>query len=59
MQLQVCVLFADTGVIVADYDWGKYNRLLDIGGATGSLLSEIIHRTGVKGVVCDLKQVCF
>ena len=45
------------GSLLADHNWSQYSRILDIGGATGSLLSEILNQHGGKGVVCDLENV--
>lgn len=44
--------------IVHDFNWGKFNRIVDIGGATGSLLHSILLKyPNTKGVLFDQPQV--
>lgn len=50
---------AGVQAIVRDYPWKRRSRILDIGGASGSLLAAILSQPGSKslGVLCDLPQV--
>ena len=43
--------------LAADYDWGQYSRILDIGGASGSFLALIMEKHDIEGAVCDQPQV--
>ncbi len=44
--------------IVADYDWSLYDRILDIGGAYGSVLAALMQANpAAHGVLFDLPQV--
>ncbi len=47
--------------IVADYDWSMYDRILDIGGAYGSVdnvLAALMQANpAARGVLFDLRQV--
>ena len=44
--------------ILADFDWSQYTRVLDIGGAYGSMLAGIMHaHPAARGVLYDLPQV--
>ena len=43
---------------MSDYDWGKHARFVDIGGAYGSFLSDLLSRhPGSTGVLFDQSQV--
>lgn len=45
--------------LVTDYDWSRFERVLDIGGAYGSMLEGILRvNTSAQGVLFDLPQVC-
>ncbi|KAK9789206.1 hypothetical protein WJX73_010674 [Symbiochloris irregularis] len=52
---------ADKGcgdMLIRDYNWGKFTRVLDIGGCTGSFLRDIIQAWGTsKGVIIDRPTV--
>jgi len=44
--------------LVTDYNWNRFDRVLDIGGAYGSMLEGILRvNTFAKGVLFDLPQV--
>jgi len=41
-----------------DYNWSRYSRIIDIGGALGSMLGTVLHRNpGCTGVLFDQHQV--
>lgn len=42
-----------------DHKWSQYDRILDVGGATGSFLAMILKGSAkeAQGVVCDLPAV--
>ena len=41
-----------------DYKWGQFRRILDIGGASGSVLEGLLGNSRTtQGIVCDLPQV--
>ena len=45
--------------LVTDYEWSRFDRVLDIWGAYGSMLEVILRvNTSAKGVLFDLPQVC-
>ena len=39
------------------YDFSEFNKVMDIGGGLGVLLSRIIKKSGIKGILFDLPQV--
>ena len=44
--------------MVLDYNWQRYQRVVDIGGAYGSFLARILRRnTKAAGVLFDQPQV--
>eukprot|EP00743_Colponemidia_sp_Colp-15_P006346 GILK01006830.1.p1 GENE.GILK01006830.1~~GILK01006830.1.p1 ORF type:complete len:401 (+),score=59.38 GILK01006830.1:46-1248(+) len=44
--------------IVAGYDWGRFQRVLDIGGSMGLVLASMMYKhTQVRGVLFDLPEV--
>ena len=44
--------------VVLDYNWQRYQRVVDIGGAYGSFLARILRRnTKASGVLFDQPQV--
>ena len=46
--------------ILEDFEWGRYKRVLDVGGAHGAVLAAIMnHQPGVTGVLFDQPQVHF
>ena len=54
------ILWSDTGnkVVSEDYKWGQFRRILDIGGASGSVLEGLLENSRTtQGIVCDLPQV--
>ena len=44
--------------MVADFPWASYDRIVDIGGAHGSVLAALLaHIPAAKGVLFDLPDV--
>ena len=44
--------------VVLDYNWRRYQRVVDIGGAYGSFLARFLrHNTKATGVLFDQPQV--
>lgn len=44
--------------VVSDFPWGSYNRILDIGGAYGSVLAALMESNpAAEGVLFDLPDV--
>jgi O-methyltransferase domain len=44
--------------ILAEYDFGRFARIADIGGGTGQFLAEVLKRhPGCTGVLCDQHHV--
>jgi len=44
--------------VVSDFPWGSYNRILDIGGAHGSVLAALMEANpAAEGVLFDLPNV--
>ena len=44
--------------MVLDYNWRRYSRVVDIGGAYGSFMARILrHNTKAAGVLFDQPQV--
>lgn len=44
--------------VLADYDWSKFDRVVDIGGAMGSTLAAVLRQQAhATGVLFDLPQV--
>ena len=44
--------------ILADFDWSQYTRILDIGGAYGSMVAALMQaHPAARGVLFDLPQV--
>ena len=44
--------------VVADYDFGRYSRIIDVGGAMGSTLAAVLRQQPLaSGVLFDLPQV--
>ena len=43
---------------IADFNWKKFNRVLDIGGAYGSMLAAVLEdNPAATGVLFELPQV--
>ncbi len=46
------------GAVLSAYDFGRFGKVVDVGGADGSFLTEILRaNTGPRGVVFDLPHV--
>lgn len=44
--------------VLADYRWGDFSRVIDFGGASGSMLAAIMRQhPHMSGVLFDLPQV--
>ena len=44
--------------VLTDFDWSLYSRVIDVGGAYGTLVAAIMQQnSAVSGVVCDLPDV--
>ena len=44
--------------VLSDFDWSRYSRVIDVGGAYGTLVAAIMQlNPAVSGVVCDLPNV--
>lgn len=44
--------------VLTDFDWSRYSRVVDVGGAYGTFLAAVMQQnSGVAGVVCDLPSV--
>jgi O-methyltransferase domain/Dimerisation domain len=47
-----------TAAVLAAYDFGRFARVVDVGGGQGALLAAILaHHPGVRGVLLDQPQV--
>ncbi|MFQ6397857.1 methyltransferase [Nocardia sp. KC 131] len=47
----------DTAMIVNDYDWSAVRHVVDVGGNTGVILTELAkHHTHLQGTLLDLKN---
>ena len=45
-------------LLIADYDWSVYKRVIDIGGCYGSLMAALmVHVPSLQGVLFDQPQV--
>ena len=45
--------------MLKDYEWRRFDRYIDIGGAYGSFLASLLsRRPAAKGVLFDQLQVC-
>jgi O-methyltransferase domain len=45
--------------VLEDYDFSKYSRIIDVGGAMGSTLAGVLRQQPhASGVLFDLPQVC-
>ena len=54
----LAVSLAGMPAILADFDWSQYTRVLDIGGAYGSMLAALMQAyPAARGVLFDLPQV--
>jgi len=57
---QTLKAFLSTAVktILADYKWNAYRRVIDIGGALGSVLGKVLQNNrGCEGVLFDQPEV--
>ena len=53
------VLSAGGNGILQDYHWGRYERIIDIGGAYGSFIADLLKANPKStGVLFDQPQVC-
>ena len=44
--------------VLTDFNWSRYSRVIDVGGAYGTLVAAIMQQnSAVSGVVCDLPAV--
>ena len=44
--------------LLADYDWSRFDRFIDVGGAYGSVLAALMgQHPATRGVLFDLPQV--
>ena len=44
--------------VLTDFDWSHYSRVIDVGGAYGTLVAAIMQQnSAVSGVVCDLPAI--
>ena len=44
--------------VLTDFDWSQYSRVIDVGGAYGTLVAGIMQQNAaVFGVICDLPPV--
>jgi hypothetical protein len=51
-------LHAGAASILEDYNWGAYGRFVDVGGAYGSFLADLLHRhPGASAALFDQAQV--
>ena len=45
--------------VLADFDWSRFDQIVDVGGAFGSMLAGILATNpAASGVLFDLPQVC-
>lgn len=45
------------GALIADYDWSRYMRMIDVGGADGTVCESVLKRHALKAVIFDLPHV--
>ena len=44
--------------VLTDFDWSHYSKVIDVGGAYGTLLAAVMQlNSAVSGVVCDLPAI--
>ena len=58
MQMQAHALrWAGAEAVALDYNWNRYTRIVDVGGAYGSFLARLLRRNRrARGVVFDQLQ---
>lgn len=50
--------WAGAEAVALDYNWSRYTRIVDVGGAYGSFLARVLKRNRrARGVVFDQPQV--